>query len=149
MKRPAACRLPHVSRGGFTLLEVMVSVAVLGIALTALLYGQAQAIRGQARTQNTTLATLKAMELADWALMFRNELPMPGDSKEVPFDPPFDFLHGTIRVEQNELLPGVSEVFIAVSWDAGGDRRPSRRGVSDTGEGPLKVEICFYVTALP
>ena len=33
------------SRKGFTLLEVMVAVAILGIAMTTIHYGQAQSIR--------------------------------------------------------------------------------------------------------
>ena len=53
---------PKSSRKGFTLLEVMVAVAVLGIAMTAIHYGQAQSIRAQARSQNVTLAAMKAME---------------------------------------------------------------------------------------
>ncbi len=134
---------------GFTLLEVMVAVAVLGIALTSLLYGQAQAIRAQARSQTVTVATLKAMELADRALMFRNELPMPGESEEVTIDPPFEFLLGTIRVEQNELVPSVSEVYVTVSWDDATVGQVSRRSSSDAGSGTRKIEICFYVTALP
>ena len=148
MNRSAASRSRCTGAGGFTLLEVMAAVVILGIAVTPLLYGQAQAIRAQARTQNTTLATLKAMEVADWALMFRNELPMPGQSMEVPIDPPFDFLQATVRVEQNELVPAVSEVYVAVSWETGDARRPTDRGRADTGDTTMRVEICFYVTAL-
>jgi len=133
---------------GFTLLEVTVAVAILGIALTSLLYGQAQALRAQARTQNVTVATIKAMELADRALMFRDELPAPGDSEEVSFDPPFDFLRGEIRVQQNELIPAVSEVYVTVSWGDATDALGSRMRLSGTGDATQEIQICFYVTAL-
>jgi len=127
----------------------MVAVSVLGIALTSLLYGQAQAIRAQARTQTVTLATIKAMETADQALMHRAELPMPGDSEEIEFEPPFDNFHGNVRVEQNELVPSVSEVTITVSWDEETAKKGANRSSADKGSGARKIEICFYVTALP
>lgn len=54
MKRPAAIL------GGFTLLEVMVAVAILAIALTAIFSSQAGAIRVASRARFTTTATLLA-----------------------------------------------------------------------------------------
>jgi prepilin-type N-terminal cleavage/methylation domain-containing protein len=147
--KPMTVSSPRGNRAsGFTLIEVMVAVTVLGITLTSLLYGQAQAIRAQARTQNVTLATLKAMELADQALMYRSELPMAGESKEVEFDPPFDFLQGRVRVEQNEMVPGVSEVYITVSWDPGSVKQDSRQSASGETQGSRELGICFYVTSL-
>lgn len=133
---------------GFTLIEVTVAVAILGIALTSLLYGQAQAVRAQARTQNVTLATIKAMELADRALMFRDQLPAPGDSEEVAFDPPFEFLRGEIRVQQNELVPAVSEVYVTVSWGDSSGARGSRASAFGRGDATQEIQICFYVTSL-
>ena len=133
---------------GFTLLEVMVAVTVLGITLTSLLYGQAQAIRAQARTQNVTLATIKAMEVADQALMYRSDLPMAGESKEVEFQPPFDFLQGTLRVEQNEMVPGVLEVYITISWGESSEKKGAGRSDSGTVQGARELGICFYVTSL-
>lgn len=46
--------------GGFTLLEVTVAVAILGIAMTAILSSQAGAIRTGARARHMTTATLLA-----------------------------------------------------------------------------------------
>ncbi len=45
---------------GFTLLEVMVSVAILAVALTAIFSSEAQAIRVARRSQQLNIATLLA-----------------------------------------------------------------------------------------
>ncbi|MBN4049480.1 prepilin-type N-terminal cleavage/methylation domain-containing protein [bacterium AH-315-N03] len=52
MKRPVL--------GGFTLLEVMVAVAILGISMVAIFGSQAGAIRAGARARHITTATLLA-----------------------------------------------------------------------------------------
>ena len=136
------------SSSGFTLLEVMVAVVVLGISLTALLYGQAQSIRTQAHTQGITLATMKARDLADWVLMNRDDLPALGETKEMTFEPPYDYLHGTITVEANDLLPMINEVYITVYWDENVTGEESKRVRRDSEEGIRKVEVCFYITPL-
>jgi general secretion pathway protein I len=53
-------RAPKPVIGAFTLLEVMVAVAILGIALTAIFSSEAGAIRVAARARFTTTATLLA-----------------------------------------------------------------------------------------
>jgi general secretion pathway protein I len=54
-------RTPHRELfGAFTLLEVMVAVAILGIALTAIFSSEAGAIRAGARARHITTATLLA-----------------------------------------------------------------------------------------
>ncbi len=132
--------------GGFTLLEVMVAVAVLGIAMTALHYGQAQSIRAQARTQNVTLATLLAMEKMDDLLTRdRAELPRPGDSQEGTFEPPYDFFHWTVRAEENAMVPElIKDIHLTISWDVGPEGKSGRPG-SDGGGGN-SLEVCLYVT---
>lgn len=49
-----------MKRAGFTLLEVMVAVAILGIALTAIFSSEAGAIRASNRARRTNVATLLA-----------------------------------------------------------------------------------------
>lgn len=132
---------------GFTLLEVFAAVAMLGIALTAIFYGQAQGIRAQARMQNVTLATLKASEMAIQTFTDPANRPMTGESDEMTFDPPYDFFHGTRTVDQHELVPLVNEINLEVSWDSGsGDRTGS--SPSGKGSGTLSVGVCFYVSNL-
>lgn len=133
---------------GFTLLEVMVAVAILGIAMTTIHYGQAQSLRAQARTQNVTLATMKAMEKMDEVLTVgRFELPAIGDSEEGVFDPPYDFLRWTLRVEENALIPEViKDVHLTVSWDTEGEGSP--RSYLRKGRGGSSVEVCLYVAVL-
>ena len=53
-------RSPRTILGAFTLLEVMVAVAILAIALTAIFSSQAGAIRVASRARFTTTATLLA-----------------------------------------------------------------------------------------
>jgi prepilin-type N-terminal cleavage/methylation domain-containing protein len=133
---------------GFTLLEVMVAVAILGIAMTTIHYGQAQSIRAQARSQNVTLATMKAMEKLDEVLTTKRfELPGVGESEEGVFDPPYDFLHWTLRVEENAFVPEmIKDVYLTVSWDTEEEDRPSRSNRKDSGGRELTV--CMYVAAL-
>jgi len=134
--------------GGFTLLEVMVAVAILGIAMTTIHYGQAQSLRAQARTQNVTLATMKAMEKMDEVVTVgRFELPGIGSSEEGVFDPPYEFLHWTLRVEENAILPEmIKDIHLTVSWDTETEGR--RRSSSTEGSGGSSIEVCMYLAVL-
>jgi len=126
----------------------MVAVAILGIAMTTIHYGQAQSIRAQARTQNVTLATMKAMEKMDEVLTTkRSELPGIGETEEGAFDPPYDFLHWSLRVEENAVVPEfIRDVHLTVSWD------PEPEGTSilthERGAGGRRLEVCLYVANL-
>ena len=134
--------------GGFTLLEVMVAVAILGIAMTTIHYGQAQSLRAQARTQNVTLATMKAMEKMDEVLTSKRlELPAAGQSEEGTFEPPYEFLHWSLLVEENAILPEmIRDVRLTVFWDIETEGRPSRSDAEAAAGN--KVEVCLYVANL-
>jgi len=126
----------------------MVAVAILGIAMTTIHYGQAQSIRAQARSQNVTLATMKAMEKMDEILTTKRfELPGAGQTEEGTFDAPYDFLHWSLRVEENAIVPEfIRDVHLTVSWDPepeGAFRRTPKQGA-----GGRRLEVCLYVANL-
>ena len=147
-KGPSAALHASCINAGFTLLEVMVAVAILGIAMTTIHYGQAQALRAQARTQNVTLATMKAMEKMNEVITTgRFELPGVGESEEGDFDPPYDFLHWTLRVEENAILPEmIKDIYLTVSWDTETKRHTRRSRTKGSGGG--SVEVCLYIATL-
>jgi type II secretory pathway pseudopilin PulG len=126
----------------------MVAVAILGIAMTTIHYGQAQSIRAQARTQNVTLATMKAMEKMDEILTKgRFQLPGVGETEEGVFEPPYDFLRWSLRVEENAIVPEqIKDVFLTISWDTETKDSPERSGGKSAGGKELVV--CTYVAAL-
>ncbi len=135
-------------RDGFTLLEIMVAVAILGIAMTTIHYGQAQSLRAQARTQNVTLATMMAMQKMDEVLTVgRFELPSVGSSEEGVFEPPYEFLHWSLRVEENEFLPQmIRDIYLTVSWDT--DPEGRSRFSRTKGSGGNSLEVCMYLANL-
>ena len=59
-----ACAGIHARARGFTLLEILVAVAILGVALVSLVGLHARNIRLLAESQQTTLAALLASRLA-------------------------------------------------------------------------------------
>jgi len=136
---------------GFTLLEVMVAVAILGIAMTTLHYGQAQGIRAQARTQYMILATMKAMEQM-YRVNFTNFdelLPRAGETKEGTFEPPYESLHWKVGVEENEYTSEILNVFLTVTWDLepeGPSRKTLGTAAGEEGAG-RSLEVCFYRSA--
>lgn len=126
------------------------AVAILGIALTTLHYAHVQGIRAQAASQNMAIASLKAMEFMYEANFTRFEdlLPRAGEAVEGTFDPPYDFLHWNLRVEENEFAPEILNVFLFVTWEAGdGSGRAGRRSGKADGGGTRGLKICFYRSA--
>jgi len=131
---------PSAEAAGFTLLEVMVALVVVGVLLTGVLHAFAQGIRAQARMQNVTIAALVASEEALETFTNPMDKPPPGSSDEFTPPPPHDYFYGTRTVEQHELLPNLNQITISVSWETGlGDRRRSREETNAS----QSLEICF------
>ena len=102
------------SEHGFSLLEVMVALAVVGIAMVALLALQNRSLLMHGEVQRLTQATLLARELMNERIVRQD---VPQQPQQGVFDAPFpDY---SWRIEREETpLPGVSKVQVTVSWDA-------------------------------
>ena len=105
------------SRKGFTLLEVMIALAVVAIALTALLSLVNRTIMVQSEQQNLTQATLLAEgKMTEYETMHR--LGRDGDvAAEGIFAKPFSRYRWSIAFEDT-VLPEVLQVTVTVLWGA-------------------------------
>lgn len=96
------------SSAGFTLLEVMVSVAILAISLTVLLSFQGNTLLVSGRQEHITIATMLArqrmveIELELEQGMQKGEFP-DERSEEAEFDPPFEEYRWKMEVKKVEL----------------------------------------------
>ncbi len=100
------------SEHGFSLLEVMVALAVVGIALVSLLALQNRSLLMHGEVRHLTQATLLARELM-------NERIARGDVPEQPqqeqFAEPFE-RYGWRLEREPTPLPGVYKVQVTVFW---------------------------------
>jgi len=129
---------------GFTLIEVLVAMLILGIALTAIHYGQAQGLRAQARTQNITLATMLAGQYRNnFYMTSLEDLPKVGETVEGTFDTPFDSFHYTFLMEENESAMGyVYDCHLTISWDEGAKKEEYTLSDRDSTAGK-RLKICW------
>jgi general secretion pathway protein I len=104
-----------LTRKGFTLLEVMIALAVVAIALTALLSLANRTILLQAEQQNLTQATLLAEgKMTEYETLHR----MGRDSdivEEGDFVEPFSSYRWKISFADT-ILPEVIQVTVTVLW---------------------------------
>jgi general secretion pathway protein I len=101
---------------GFTLLEVMIAVAIISIALVALLGLGNRSIDVNGRLQKITQATLlaqhKMTEIETQPLTADREL----QEEEGIFDPPFEQYRWRVEYEEVPLLTEVHMVTVSVAW---------------------------------
>ncbi len=101
---------------GFSLLEVMIALAIVSIALVTLLGLSNRTILVQDRVQKLTRATLLAQQL-----MNERELKAPAqqnwDPQDDSFEPPFEEFRWQISY-QDTLLTQVKQVTVTVLWGA-------------------------------
>lgn len=102
---------------GFTLLEVMIALAIVAIALVSLLSLSNRSISVQERVQRETQATLLAQHI-----MSREEVLATGRSsgwqdQEEWFEEPFAEYRWQVSY-QDTIIPQVKQVTVAVIWGA-------------------------------
>lgn len=100
---------------GFTLLEVMIALAILSTAMIALLSLGNRSISVRAEVQRVTHATLlaeqKMTEVETYYQVGRgNEIEEEGD-----FEPPFDLFRWEIGYADT-MLPSIQQVNVMVRW---------------------------------
>ncbi len=101
-------------RQGFTLLEVMIALAIVATVLVSLLGLQARTIAAAERQQKMTRATMLAQERM-------SEVEISGDGRDDAggFDEPFDNFRWQVRYEPTPLA-AVRQVTVTVAWGAEG-----------------------------
>jgi len=97
---------------GFSLLEVMVALAVVAIALVALLALQNRSLLMHGRVQHLTQATLLGREVMNKRIALGE---VPAEVLQEPFAEPFELYRWRLERETTPL-PGVFKVSVTVSW---------------------------------
>ncbi|MHB8764801.1 MAG: type IV pilus modification PilV family protein [Deferrisomatales bacterium] len=107
-------------RGGFTFLELLVALAILGSSFVVLLTAHSSALRQEARARRLMIASMLGREL-----LARTDVEgfpdLGGDSGEFEGYPDFAWE----RTTETTPFPGVREVRITISW-------PEAAGTSTT-----------------
>ncbi len=105
-------------RRGFTLLEILVALVVLGVALTALLQLEALGVRLRSQAQELTLATFLAQaKMTDVELDALKQFPEPGTTSG-DFGEAYPGYRWEVIVSETPY-PMVREVRVRVLWPAG------------------------------
>ena len=104
----------HAGDAGFTLLEVMVALAIVAIALVALLGLSSRTLTVNDRVQHITRATLLAQQrLAE----IETGVPLRQGDQELQggFPAPFDNYRWRVSY-QDTPLPAIRQVTVVVAW---------------------------------
>lgn len=102
---------------GFTLLEVMIALAVVAVALTSLLALANRSIAVQERLQRITRGTLLAQEKMTEIELASAAKTLVKDPSEGVFAEPFSDFRWRVRFEDTPL-PVVTQVTVTVAWGA-------------------------------
>ncbi|HKK01511.1 MAG TPA: type II secretion system minor pseudopilin GspI [Desulfuromonadales bacterium] len=107
------------SNRGFTLLEVMIALAIVAIAMVTLLGLANRSITVNARLQKITQATLLAQEKMNAIEVAASQGTTDTTEQNGTFDPPFDGYRWEVAYKDTPLQ-SVKEVVVTVLW---GDRQ--------------------------
>lgn len=110
MKNVRAC-----SDDGFTLLEVMIALAIIATALVALLGLSQRSILVQDKIQKLTRATLLAQQLMNEEEASTSKSTAAFGEKEDVFPEPFEDFRWQISY-QNTMISQVKQVTVKVIW---------------------------------
>ena len=109
-------RAVSTSSSGFTLLEVMIALAIIGVALLSLLGLGNRSLHVHDKLQHTTMATLLAQQkMSETEYEFHNSLIPESPVEQGDFSEPFDDYRWE-RVFSETPLPAVTMVTVRVSW---------------------------------
>ena len=103
---------------GFTLLEVMIALAIIGIALVTLIGLETRTIQLAERQQRVTQATLLAQEKMTEIETGSQTLSVLGE-REASFASPFELYRWSIATEPTPL-PSIEMVTVTVAWGKAG-----------------------------
>ena len=112
---PETVFLKSSQRGGFTLLEIMIALAIVSIAMVSLLSLANRSIGVHDRLQRITAATLLAQrKMAETELSARHGTPQ-GSELQGEFDDPYAAYRWQIAYADTPL-PSVQMVTVKVLW---------------------------------
>ncbi|HEX9190906.1 MAG TPA: prepilin-type N-terminal cleavage/methylation domain-containing protein [Candidatus Deferrimicrobiaceae bacterium] len=119
-------RRPRTRAGGFTLLEVLVSMAILATTLLLAYQVVSGAIAAEERSERWTAASYLAETLVREAT---SGFPETGDT-EGKFPPPME-TYSWKRTVRSALHPDAREIHVVVTWKSDGrEERVSFSGVA-------------------
>ncbi len=102
---------------GFSLLEVMIALAIVAIALVSLLGLSNRSILAQSKIQKLTSATLLAQQLISEQEVNAGKTGSAWEPQEDTFTVPFENFSWQISY-QDTLISRVKQVTVTVSWGA-------------------------------
>lgn len=118
--RGRARRAPHRDAGGFTLLEAVVALAILGLALAPLLGSVSGGVRQQGRVEQALEAVALAdARMSELSLLATDSIGEYLRPREGWFPPPFGAYRWRALLRQEPGSPALVSAAVVVEWNGG------------------------------